>query len=101
MPGDDAGPVIWYGIWYGTVIEVNDDELTLDLRRDGSPDLFAEVSASRWQLDDAVIGDTLVLDTEAQTVNRLGVTAWTQEELDDIATRARERYEQLMKCFDE
>jgi len=38
-------------IWYGKVIEVNDDELTLDLTRDDDEMcLTAEVSVSRWNL---------------------------------------------------
>lgn len=86
-------------IWHGTILEVNGDELTLDLRQEGSPDLLAEVSASRWNLQDAEVGDVIVIDTENQTAARLNLGRWTQAEIDDITARAEERYRQMMRCL--
>jgi hypothetical protein len=83
--------------WHGIVIEVNGDEATVNLRREGSMDLTAEVELSRWGLKDIQAGDILVLDTEADTVTRLDLGTWTQEELDDIARRAEAWHAQIME----
>jgi hypothetical protein len=84
--------------WHGTVTEVNGDEITVDLRRDGDMDMVAEVIASRWGLEDAEPGDVLALDPEAGTVTRLDLGTWTQEDLDEIARRAKEWHAQIMRC---
>jgi uncharacterized protein YciU (UPF0263 family) len=89
------------GIWHGIVVEINDDELTLDLRHDSHPDVIAEVSISEWNLQDAVIGDVIELDPENHAVRKLDLGQWTREELDDILARAQRQHERLMRCFDE
>jgi hypothetical protein len=86
--------------WHGTVTEVNGDWITVDLRRAGDMDLMAEVSASQWGLNDVQPGDTLILDTNANTVSRLSPGTWTQEELDEIWRRAREWHETIVKNVD-
>jgi hypothetical protein len=85
------------GIWHGRIVEVNGDELTLDLRKDGCQDVFAEVSASRHHLEDAQLGDVIELDTVSQTARLLDFGTWTQEEVDAILARAKERYESIMR----
>lgn len=82
--------------WHGTVTDVRGDWLTVDLRHEGSPDLVAEVSASRWNLADAQPGDVLVLDTEAGTVTWAIPGSWTQEELAATWRRAAEWADQVM-----
>lgn len=76
--------------WHGAVIEVSGDEATVDLRREGSRDLVAEVELARWGLTDVQPGDLLVLDVGAGTVTRLDLGTWTQAETDEIHRRARE-----------
>jgi hypothetical protein len=76
--------------WHGIVIEVTGDEATVDLRREGSVSMVAEVELARWGLHDVMPGDVLVLDTDAGTVTRLELPAWTQQELDAVHERARE-----------
>jgi hypothetical protein len=88
------------GIWHGTIVEINGDELTCDLRRDGCQDVLAEVSASEHHLEDVQVGDVLELDTVRQTVTRLDFGTWTQEEVDVILARAKERYERIMRCVE-
>lgn len=88
------------GLWHATVLEVNGDELTCDLRREGEIDLLAEVSISLWQLEVVNIGDVLVLDTVNRTVKKLDLGTWTQSDIDNIRARAHEWYNQLMRCFE-
>ncbi len=84
--------------WNGIVTEVWDDgdTFTVDLRREGLPDLLAEFSMRECGVD-VVPGDLLVIqrDSVAKPPRRV----WTQEEIDDIRHRAAIRSAKLRSMF--
>lgn len=83
--------------WYGCVTAVNGDMFTADLRREGSPDLFADFSMSECGLSGLEEGDLLVVTPVR--VRRLELPPWTQEQLDEIIERARERAARFRDLF--
>ena len=72
--------------WTAVVIEVEGDQFSAELSRDGFPDLIANFDRSL--LPDVEPGDVLTVTPSG--VTRVDLGRWTQEELDDIRRRARE-----------
>jgi DNA helicase TIP49 (TBP-interacting protein) len=83
--------------WHAIVLAVDGDEATISLRRDGSPELEAEVILARWGLEGVRPGDVLALDPDAGTVTRLDRGTWTQQELDVTWQRALEQAARFRK----
>jgi hypothetical protein len=86
--------------WDGRVIEVweDNDTFTVDLRREGSPDLLAEMSMAQTGV--TVATDDLLIVTPATPGRPASVTKriprqWTQAELDQIMRRSRKRMQWL------
>lgn len=84
-------------VWHGWVIEVNGGTFTADLRRDGRPDICADFSMSQCGLDGIEAGDLIIVTPDS--VKRLELPPWTQEEIDDINKRAQEWLARIMGCF--
>jgi hypothetical protein len=72
--------------WDGVVTDIWDDgdTFTAELRREGSPDLLAEFSMRKCQVN-VLPGDMLII-SDSVVKRNLGV--WTQAELNEINRRA-------------
>lgn len=80
--------------WTASVVEVWDDgdTFTVDLRREGNPDLLAEMSMKRCGIT-VEPGDLLIVTTTFVTKRDLGV--WTQEDINAITRSTRELAETM------
>ena len=83
--------------WQGLVIEVNGDLLTVELCREGAPDLIAEYSMTECGLSGIEPGDVLAVTRDS--VSKLDLGVWTEKDLDEIRERAREQYEQISRSW--
>ena len=80
--------------WEGAVVEVwpDGDTFTVDLRREGDPDLLAEYSMRECGIT-VEEGDLLIVRKDSVVKRNLG--RWTQEDIDAITERARVRARKL------
>jgi hypothetical protein len=75
-------------VWDGSVVEVDGDIFTVDLRREGGPDMMADYSMKECGIT-VEPGDLLIVRPDSVTKREPRV--WTREELDAIMARARKR----------
>lgn len=84
-------------VWDGSVIEVNGDIFTVDLRREGAPDMLADYSMKECGIT-VEPGDLLIVRPDSVTRRELPV--WTQEDIDAIMARAEKRAALLFRNSD-
>lgn len=84
-------------VWDGSVIEVNGDIFTVDLRREGAPDMLADYSMKECGVT-VEPGDLLIVRPDSVTKREPRV--WTQAEIDAIMARARKRAALLRRIAD-
>jgi hypothetical protein len=86
-------------VWDGRVLEVweDGDTFTVDLRRDGAPDLLAEMSMAQTGVA-VTEGDLLIVTPTSVTKRDLGV--WTRAEIRRINRRARKQARWLRRYAD-
>lgn len=87
-------------IWHARVDERDGNTAFVTLYQEGQADLLAEVDLARWHLDGVEPGDILILNTHSQTVTKMDLGTWTQEKIDDIRKRAKERHAMFMGISD-
>lgn len=90
MSGDDL-------VWDGSVVEVDGDIFTVDLRREGDPDMLADYSMKECGIT-VEPGDLLIVRPDSVTKREPRV--WTQAEIDAIMARARKRAALLKRIAD-
>lgn len=79
----------------GRVTDVEDDVFTVVIEVD-HVEVYVDVE-TRY-LPDVTVAD--IVDLHSDHVTRVDLGTWTQEQLDKIHRRARERYESVKKNFD-
>ena len=86
--------------WDGIVIEVwaDGDTFTADLRReDGTTEFEAEYSMRECGIE---VQEGDVLDVTPESVTKVDLGVWTQEDIDEISRRAKEMYKRLRENCD-
>lgn len=78
--------------WHGYVTDVEGDIFTAMLRREGQPELCADFSMRECGIT-VELGHLIVVTPNSVKLLDLGV--WTQEEIDAIKARAKERAQRL------
>ena len=84
--------------WCGYVTDVEGDIFTAVLRRDGHPDLLADFSMKECGLAGLKPYDDIIVTPDS--VRQPDPIVWTQEQLDAIWVRARERAKIFRSCFE-
>ena len=83
--------------WDGSVVAVDGDIFTVDLRREGAPDMLADYSMKECGVT-VEPGDLLIVRPDSVTKRKLPV--WTQAEIDAVMARARKRAAEFKRIAD-